>query len=186
MMNRTPMKRTAWPQRLPPTVKQVLESESKPGHHGVEPAHTAIKKIVKSTAVMAKSSDLPHTPIPKTEPHRSRALLDMARGRPCLLRVAGVCSGRAESTVACHSNKAAHGKGGARKADDEYSVWGCFSCHGWLDQGKAPKHTKDMVFMRAHADQVLEWRRISQNPAEKQRDRVAALWAIQNLKASLA
>jgi len=145
-----------------------------------------LKKIVKSTAKIAQMGSFGPTPRPKTEAHRNPALLAMARGRPCLLRVAGVCSGRSESTVACHSNKAAHGKGGARKADDEYSVWGCFSCHGWLDQGKAPGHTKDMVFMRAHADQVLEWRRISQNPAEKQRDRVAALWAIQNLKASLA
>jgi hypothetical protein len=183
-MQRTPMKRTAWPRRLPPTLKQVSESESKPVPHGVDCAQTAIKKIVKSTAVMAKISDLPHTPIPKTELHRSRALLDMARGRPCLLRVAGVCSGRAESTVACHSNKAAHGKGGARKADDEYSVWGCFSCHGWLDQGKAPGHTKDMVFMRAHADQVLEWRRIAQDPSEKASNRLAAQWALDQLNAT--
>lgn len=185
MMQRTPMKRTAWPQRLPPTGNRVDKSESNLACRPVDCAQTAIKKIVKSTAIMAKTGDFTTTvSIPKTDPHRSRALLDMARGRLCLLRVPGQCIGGTETTVACHSNKAAHGKAGARKADDEYSVWGCFGCHGWMDQGKAPGYTKDMVFMRAHADQVLEWRRISSSSTVPARDRLAARWALEHLNAT--
>jgi hypothetical protein len=182
-MQRTPMKRTAWPRKLVPVGNRVDKYEPNQPLSPVDCAQTAIKKIVKSTAVMAKFGDFSPTPIPRTEPHRSRALLDMARGRQCLLRVPGVCVGGTETTVACHSNKAAHGKAGARKADDEYSVWGCFGCHGWLDQGKAPMHTKDMTFMRAHADQVLEWRRIARSSIEPARDRLAALWALDYLNA---
>lgn len=185
MMQRTPMKRTAWPRRVSTTKKQVSEFESNRPIAPVNSEQEAIKKIVKNTAVMAKIGDFITTVfIPKTEPHRSRALLDMARGRQCLLRVPGQCLGGTETTVACHSNKAAHGKAGARKADDEYSVWGCFGCHGWLDQGKAPGHTKDMVFMRAHADQVLEWRRIASSSSQPARDRMAARWALDNLNAT--
>lgn len=121
---------------------------------------------------------------PKTEPHRNRALLDLAMGKPCLFMVPGECVGGTSTTVACHSNKSAHGKAGARKADDEYSVWGCFGCHAWLDIGKAPTHTKDMVFMRSHADQVLEWRRIAASAGASARDRLSAQWALDQLNAT--
>lgn len=153
----------------------------------MECAPVAIKTIVKSTAVMAKIGGLPPTPIPKTEAHRNPALLEMACGRHCLLRVPGQCVGGTDTTVAAHSNWACHGgKGGARKADDEYSVWGCFGCHHWLDQIAAPKATKQAAFMRAHADQVLEWRRIAQGHNEKPRNRKAAQWALDVLNAAQA
>ncbi|MDZ7892343.1 MAG: nuclease domain-containing protein [Rhodoferax sp.] len=126
------------------------------------------------------------TPCPKVEVNRNPTLLTMARGRHCLLRVPGVCQGGTETTVAAHSNWACHGKAGARKADDQYSVWGCFGCHSWLDQGRAAKDVKQMAFRLAHIDQVLEWRRIAQDPTEKPRDRKAALWALEKLNASPA
>lgn len=119
---------------------------------------------------------------PKTEARRNRALLDMAEGRACLLRVPGICcEGR---TVACHSNLSSHGKAGARKADDQFSVWGCPTCHRWLDQGPAPASRKKAMFMAAHFLQVGEWRHIAVSKAEPLRFQQAAQWALDQLNAT--
>lgn len=177
MLRRTPMRRTAWPSRAPASTKAAPRL--------VECAQAAIKKIVKSTAVLARITNTDTIAFQKTPVGRNRALLDMARGRQCLLRVPGVCQGGTETTVSAHSNWACHGKAGARKADDQYSVWACAACHiGWLDQGPAPKATKQMTFMRAHADQVLEWRRIERDPSETTRTRNAARWALDQLNST--
>ena len=122
--------------------------------------------------------------IPKTEQYRNRRLLDLAQGMPCLLRVPGICNRDPGTTVAAHSNWACHGKGMARKASDAYSCWSCGACHSWLDQGPAPKATKQMAFMRAHADQVLLWRQIATDPRRAPADRKAAQWALDRLKAT--
>jgi hypothetical protein len=124
--------------------------------------------------------------VPKSEPKRNRTLLDMARDRNCLLRVDGVCTGDTATTVACHSNLGAHGKAGARKADDHYSAWGCMACHRWLDSGKASAFRKETTFMLAHLSQVLEWRRIAADVGEPERFRKAAQWALDQLGATPA
>ena len=115
---------------------------------------------------------------PKSLEHRNPALLAMARGKRCLLQVPGICDCNPASTVACHSNFSIHGKAGARKADDHYSVWGGSSCHRWLDQGPASYEQKQAAFMRAHLDQVLEWRRIVGDMSHTPKDRKAAHWAL--------
>ncbi|MEO8021088.1 nuclease domain-containing protein [Polaromonas sp.] len=121
---------------------------------------------------------------PKTIQHRNPHLLAMARDKPCLLLVPGCCNHRTDTTVACHSNWQEHGgKGGARKADDHYSAWGCAACHTWLDTGKAPKAQKQAIFLAGHLRQVLAWRQITANPATPARDRKAALWALDLLSA---
>lgn len=66
--------------------------------------------------------------------YRNRALLDLARGKPCLLQIPGVCIGGTETTVACHSNQARHGKAGWLKAHDWAAAWGCRACHAYIDQ----------------------------------------------------
>ena len=185
MIRSTPLKRTAWPRRLPPTGEPARRLEQNQPLAPVKYAPVAMKKIVVVGAKMARISDLPHTAITKAPDHRNPALLEMARGRPCLLAVPGVCRGGTESTVSAHSNWAHHGKGMARKASDAYTVWACAACHiGWLDQGPAPKATKMATFMRAHADQVLAWRLIAQDTSEKPRFRKAAQWALDLLNAS--
>jgi hypothetical protein len=117
-------------------------------------------------------------PIPKPEAQRNRALLDMAQRRPCLLLVPGICNHRIDTTVACHSNLSVHGKAGARRADDQYSVWGCAACHRWLDQGSSPAALKEQTFLVAHARQVLAWRLVAIDANESQRFRRAAHWAL--------
>ena len=64
--------------------------------------------------------------------NRSQRLLRSSKGQPCTLRLPG-CDGGGETTVAAHSNKAVHGKGMGRKADDIWSVDACYSCHDILD-----------------------------------------------------
>lgn len=126
----------------------------------------------------------PAAAAPKTAQHRNSYLLSMARGRYCLLRVPGVCIGGTETTVACHSNLSIHGKAGARKANDEFHVPGCFACHRWLDQGPTDGVLKAMTFMRAHLEQVDYWRAVVGDTAQPPRDRAAAQWALDHLNAT--
>lgn len=108
----------------------------------------------------------------------------MARDKPCLLQVSGVCCHDSATVVCCHSNLSIHGKAGARKADDQYSVWGCMTCHAWLDQGPAPRARKTTAFMAAHLRQVLAWRAIASDAGSTPRDRAAAQWALEHLNAT--
>lgn len=119
-------------------------------------------------------------PDPKSEPQRNRHLLDMARDMLCLLHVPAVCTNDRASTVACHSNLSIHGKAGARKADDQYTVWGCAACHEWLDRGFAPAAVKERAFMAGHVRQVEAWHGIARfNPFLN--DKAAAQWALDRL-----
>jgi hypothetical protein len=121
--------------------------------------------------------------VPKTVKQENRTLLDMAKGQRCLLQVPGTCSGDTATTVACHSNWSVHGKAGARKADDQYTVYGCFACHTWLDQGPAPAAEKIERFAAAHRWMVAIWLDIvaGMQPSTP-RERRAAQWALDRLK----
>lgn len=125
---------------------------------------------------------------PKTQAHRNTVLLEMANGRPCLLCLPGRCSCTHGSTVACHSNFGIHGKAKNRRADDQYTVWGGDKAHRLLDQpighGGMTKAQKLEWFMAAHLRQVVEWRRIVADPAEQERYRQAARWALDMLNAT--
>ena len=121
---------------------------------------------------------------PKVRAYRDSALLEMARGRHCLLRIPGMCVGATETTVAAHSNLIAHGKAKARKADDCYSVFTCYPCHFWLDQGSASAEDKEAAFMAAHVRQVFAWRRIAADASEPERFRRAARRALERLNAT--
>ena len=125
-------------------------------------------------------------PAPKSEPYRDPALLEMARGRPCLLNDPVICdhSRQPEDTVSAHSNWSEHGKACARKADDCYSAHLCFAAHAWLDQGKAPESVKRHKFMCAHANTVLFWHFVSMDSREPERFRNAARRALQHLNAT--
>jgi hypothetical protein len=125
-------------------------------------------------------ADVAQSPDPKTEAHRNPALLEMARGRPCLI-LFPFLSHDPETVVACHSNRSEHGKGRARKADDEYSVWGCSKCHSWLDQGTDTEAEKRAAFLAAHRRQIAHWERIAADPTESARFRKAAHWALNHL-----
>lgn len=141
--------------------------------HTPIPAHLR-RPVSFARADGAQASD------PKTEAHRNPALLDMARGRRCLI-LFPYLNHDPETVVACHSNLGEHGKAGARKADDEYSVWGCFACHRMIDQGHLNEDERRSTFMAAHGRQVQEWTRIAADPTEPARFRRAAQWALNHL-----
>jgi hypothetical protein len=125
-------------------------------------------------------------PVVKSQAKRNQALLEMAQGRPCLLCPQGRCRCTPGSVVACHSNLGIHGKAGARKADDQYSVWGGDQAHFDLDRSGKDAGEKETAFMRAHIRQVQAWRRIASDPSEPVRFRRAAQWALDQLGAQLA
>lgn len=143
------------------------------------PKQHTIHQPIKA-GVFASASGMAE-PVPKTEPKRNRALLDMARGRECLLLAPGVDFHDPATVVACHSNLSIHGKAGARKADDHYSVWGCHKCHCWYDQSMAPYKLKTSVFTAAMQRQIAAWRKIAADPSESQKNREAAQLALDQL-----
>lgn len=120
--------------------------------------------------------------IPKTPRQRNQTLLGIAQGRPCLIQLDG-CDGGGESTVACHSNWNDYGgKGMGRKASDEYTVWGCMSCHFEIDQGKKlTALQKRQIFEQAHQRQIEEWEKITKSMTERPKTREAAKWALDQL-----
>ncbi|WP_241484911.1 nuclease domain-containing protein [Caballeronia zhejiangensis] len=75
---------------------------------------------------------------PKKRPGHNKAMLNACRGQPCYLVYPGICRGAvdAETVVPAHSNEGAHGKGGALKARDEFTIPACWRCHAEHDQGK--------------------------------------------------
>ncbi len=115
---------------------------------------------------------------PKSVELRCPQLLAMANRRPCLLRIPGICNGDPETTVACHSNQSKHGKAGARKADDHYSVWGCYACHTWLDTESIEYEVKVVAFDRTMLIQLEEWIIVANDPKESETNRRAARWAL--------
>jgi len=60
-----------------------------------------------------------------------------ARGRDCTLMLLGVCNRNPATTVLCHSNRLADGKGMGLKAPDSTACFGCSDCHDVLD-GRRP------------------------------------------------
>jgi hypothetical protein len=59
-------------------------------------------------------------------------LRNLARGRPCMIRMPGVCNGNPETTVLCHLRMAGI-TGMSLKANDLLGAWGCSECHRYVD-----------------------------------------------------
>ena len=83
--------------------------------------------------------------------------LAACRGEECYLRVPGTCCSMDwahPSVVDCHSNQSRHGKAGARKADNIYTVPGCGPCHAFIDQNRVgtPKQEKYDIWDRAYEE----------------------------------
>lgn len=96
--------------------------------------------------------------------YRDKNLLKLAQGQKCLLNAHPYCDGDfGETTVCCHSNEGSNGKGKGIKASDADTVWGCHSCHTWLDQGTASKEEKTTLYYQAYTQQVVEWLKISRS-----------------------
>jgi len=101
--------------------------------------------------------------IKKHDYYRDKNLLKLAEDQHCLLQVPGICESESSTVVACHSNSGLNGKGKGIKASDADTVWGCYSCHQWLDQGTASKEEKETLYYKAYAQQVIEWLKIARS-----------------------
>lgn len=74
----------------------------------------------------------------KSKGPRMTPIRKAARGQDCTLRIPGACNWNPETTVLCHSNELADGKGMGLKAPDTAAAFGCSACHDVLD-GRAPR-----------------------------------------------
>jgi len=99
----------------------------------------------------------------KFDYYRSKDLLKLAQDQECLLQVPEICQGGSSTIVACHSNSGSNGKGKGIKASDADTVWGCASCHAWLDQGQATQEERENAYYDAYTRQIMEWLKISRN-----------------------
>lgn len=90
-----------------------------------------------------------------TDNYRNRALLDLARGAPCM----GLhCRAGADGTVvAAHSNSHIHGKGARMKAHDWAIAFLCHKCHSMLDQGAQLSRDEREEFWRDAAIRTTGW-----------------------------
>lgn len=178
MKRSAPLKRTAFKRRQPKLIG--VDLATRPSVTVLVRMEPVPSRIVRMVAI--NDADF-RGAVPKTEPQRNPALLAMARGQRCLLQVPGVCRPDPTTTVACHSNQSAHGKAGARKADDQWHVYGCAACHRWLDQGPAPAAEKIERFAAAHRWMVAIWLDIVAGvQPSTPRERRTAQWALDRLK----
>lgn len=76
-------------------------------------------------------------PIKNSKP-KMTAIRKSARNQECTLRFPGVCNFDISTTVLCHSNLVADGKGLSIKAPDTAAAYGCSACHDVLD-GRRPR-----------------------------------------------
>lgn len=71
---------------------------------------------------------------PKMTPIRKSA-----RDEECTIRLPmGVCNYDTATTVLCHSNELADGKGMGLKAPDTEAAYGCSACHDIVDRRRPP------------------------------------------------
>lgn len=81
------------------------------------------------------------------------ALTDYANGKPCFIRLPGICSFQDEQTVACHFPLAGyHGTG--EKMLDWFIAFGCFNCHDAVDRRRYTHLDRDWV-RQMHADAMV-------------------------------
>jgi hypothetical protein len=109
------------------------------------PMNRVGKLATKSTGLLAKAkrqseeSRLPKvTRLRKPTRPKMTPIRRAARGQDCTLTIPGVCNRDPASTVLCHSNSLADGKGMGLKAPDTEACFGCSSCHDVLD-GRRPR-----------------------------------------------
>ena len=63
----------------------------------------------------------------------AKNLRQEARGKPCMIRIPGVCNGNSETVVLCHIHKPSISGGMGMKAVDLLASWGCSDCHDAVD-----------------------------------------------------
>lgn len=80
-------------------------------------------------------------------------LRKLARGRPCMVRLPGICNGNPETTVGAHFRMpGASGMG--IKSPDLFIAWACSSCHDAIDRRTNTDLERDYVRL-AHLEGMV-------------------------------
>lgn len=66
-------------------------------------------------------------------------LRKIARDKPCMVRIPGVCNGDSATTVLAHLRMAGI-TGTGLKAPDLLGAWACSDCHSYVDSNKEEAH----------------------------------------------
>ena len=88
-------------------------------------------------------------------------ITESARGEECQIRIMDVCNFDNATTVWCHANGSAAGKGIGMKSHDLLGAYGCSACHDVYD-GRRPLPkgiSRDMVelwFWDGHARSLVK------------------------------
>lgn len=80
-------------------------------------------------------------------------LRKLARGKPCMVRIPGICNGNPETTVLAHYRLAGT-CGGGMKPDDRQGAWACSACHDAVD-GRVKTNWLHEALRLMHAEGVL-------------------------------
>ena len=113
-------------------MKQSTLTRKTPMPRSTKPlARSAIRSEAKTDGVKVRK------PM-KTKGSRMTPIRKAASGQDCTLRIPGVCNFDPDTTVLCHSNNLADGKGMGLKAPDTEACFGCSACHDVLD-GRRPR-----------------------------------------------
>lgn len=88
---------------------------------------------------------------------------ESAEGMFCQIRLVGICNHDSLTTVWCHGNGSAAGKGNGMKSHDLLGAYGCFNCHDVYDRRREPKHFNvemtrpeiELAFWEGHARSLV-------------------------------
>lgn len=90
-------------------------------------------------------------------------ITESARGEECTIRLVGICNRNPETTVWCHANGSAAGKGIGMKSHDLLGAYGCSSCHDAYDRRNLQvarhgysREGVELAFWQGHARSVLK------------------------------
>jgi hypothetical protein len=87
-------------------------------------------------------------------------ITESARGEDCAIRLVGICNFDRATTVWCHANGSAAGKGIGMKSHDLLGAYGCSACHAIVDRlvPLPSPYTREMVklaFAEGHFRSLL-------------------------------
>ena len=86
---------------------------------------------------------------------RSRKLLDISHGAPCMLMLAE-CGCSRDASVPCHSDMLRHGRGVGHKSHDWAAVPGCPPCHALFTRAHLGRDGYEETWLRAH-ERYMTW-----------------------------
>lgn len=77
-----------------------------------------------------------------------------ARGKPCMIRIAGICNGNTETTVLAHVRMAGI-TGMGQKSPDLLGAWACNACHDAVDKRGKITDLSHGVLAQHHLEGVM-------------------------------